>query len=79
MRCTRCRAGSAGRRSWRWRAASALAYLYYIAVPSLPAATARVFQPIYLFLLNKWYFDELYDFIFVRPAVLARARAVEGR
>ena len=45
----------------------ALAYLYYIAVPSLPAATARAFRPIYLFLLNKWYFDELYDWLFVRP------------
>jgi NADH-quinone oxidoreductase subunit L len=46
----------------------ALAYLYYIAVPSLPAATARAFRPLYLFLLNKWYFDELYDWLFVRPA-----------
>src|SRR5262245_52409453 len=45
----------------------ALAFLYYIAAPSLPAATARAFRPIYLFLLNKWYFDELYDWLFVRP------------
>ena len=45
-----------------------LSYLYYIAAPSLPAATARAFRPIYLFLLNKWYFDELYDWLFVRPA-----------
>ncbi len=45
-----------------------LACLYYVAVPSLPAATARAFRPIYLFLLNKWYFDELYDWLFVRPA-----------
>ncbi|MGL4396364.1 MAG: NADH-quinone oxidoreductase subunit L [Hyphomicrobium sp.] len=45
-----------------------LSYIYYIQVPSLPAATARVFKPIYLFFLNKWYFDELYDFLFVRPA-----------
>jgi NADH-quinone oxidoreductase subunit L len=44
-----------------------IAYLYYIAVPSLPALTARVFRPLYLFFLNKWYFDELYDRIFVRP------------
>ena len=44
-----------------------IAYLYYIAVPSLPAATARAFRPLYLFFLNKWYFDELYDRIFVRP------------
>ena len=26
-------------------------------------------QPLYKFLLNKWYFDELYDFIFVRPTM----------
>ena len=31
MPCTRCRAGSAGRRSWPWLAGFALAYLYYIA------------------------------------------------
>jgi NADH-quinone oxidoreductase subunit L len=44
-----------------------LAALYYILVPALPALTARVFRPLYLFLLNKWYFDELYDAIFVKP------------
>ena len=47
----------------------ALAWLYYILVPSLPAATARAFRPLYLFFLNKWYFDELYDVLFVRPAL----------
>jgi NADH-quinone oxidoreductase subunit L len=31
--------------------------------------TARAFKPLYLFLLNKWYFDELYDRIFVRPTM----------
>jgi NADH-quinone oxidoreductase subunit L len=46
----------------------ALAYVYYIAAPWLPSATARTFRPLYLFFLNKWYFDELYDFLFVRPA-----------
>jgi NADH-quinone oxidoreductase subunit L len=45
-----------------------LAYLYYIAAPSLPDLTARAFRPLYLFFLNKWYFDELYDWLFVRPA-----------
>jgi NADH-quinone oxidoreductase subunit L len=44
-----------------------LAFVYYKLAPSLPALTARAFKPIYLFLLNKWYFDELYDRIFVRP------------
>ena len=42
-------------------------FLFYVIAPRLPALTVRVFRPIYLFLLNKWYFDELYDFIFVRP------------
>ena len=46
----------------------AIAWVYYIGAPWLPAATARAFKPLYLFLLNKWYFDELYDAIFVRPA-----------
>ncbi|MEL6289796.1 MAG: NADH-quinone oxidoreductase subunit L [Pseudomonadota bacterium] len=45
-----------------------LAYLFYIAAPWLPAVTAKVFRPVYLFLLNKWYIDELYNLIFVRPA-----------
>ena len=45
-----------------------IAYVYYISAPWLPAATAKAFRPLYLFLLNKWYFDELYDAIVVRPA-----------
>jgi NADH-quinone oxidoreductase subunit L len=45
----------------------ALAYLAYIAFPALPAVTIRNFRPIHAFLYNKWYFDELYDWIFVRP------------
>ena len=44
-----------------------------MSAPQIPAALARSFGPIYRFLLNKWYFDELYDRIFVRPyAALAR-------
>jgi NADH-quinone oxidoreductase subunit L len=46
----------------------ALAVLYYVLVPGLPAATARAFRPVYLFFINKWYFDEIYDVVFVRPA-----------
>ena len=60
----------------------AIAYVFYIAAPWLPAATARAFRPLYLFLLNKWYFDELYDFLFVRPAFrLGRFlwKTVDGR
>ena len=45
-----------------------IAWLYYIQMPWLPAATARAFRPLYLVLLNKWYIDELYDWLFVKPA-----------
>ncbi|MEZ5669182.1 MAG: NADH-quinone oxidoreductase subunit L [Alphaproteobacteria bacterium] len=47
----------------------ALAWLMYIAAPGLPARLAARARPLYLFLLNKWYFDELYDRIIVRPAL----------
>jgi NADH-quinone oxidoreductase subunit L len=46
----------------------ALAWKFYIRSPELPAKLAAQQRPLYLFLLNKWYFDELYDVIFVRPA-----------
>jgi NADH-quinone oxidoreductase subunit L len=46
----------------------ALAYWFYIANPALPVRLAARFAPIYRFLLNKWYFDEFYDVLFVRPA-----------
>jgi NADH-quinone oxidoreductase subunit L len=47
----------------------ATAWLFYIAKPDIPKAIAREQQPLYQFLLNKWYFDELYNFIFVKPAM----------
>jgi NADH-quinone oxidoreductase subunit L len=47
----------------------ALAFWFYILSPAVPVRLAERFRPIYLFLLNKWYFDELYNLIFVRPAV----------
>ena len=34
----------------------------------MPVTLAKSTHEVYLFLLNKWYFDELYDLIFVRPA-----------
>ncbi len=46
----------------------ALAWLFYIRRPDLPARTVATFGPIHRFFYNKWYFDELYDFLFVRPA-----------
>ena len=46
----------------------AAALVMYIVSPSVPALIAARLRPVYLFLLNKWYFDELYDAVFVRPA-----------
>ncbi|MEL7707046.1 NADH-quinone oxidoreductase subunit L [Citromicrobium bathyomarinum] len=46
----------------------AIAWLSYIRNPKLPAAAAEQLGPIYRFFLNKWYFDELYNFLFVKPA-----------
>ncbi|MGX7873375.1 NADH-quinone oxidoreductase subunit L [Mesorhizobium sp. ORM6] len=46
----------------------ALAWKFYIRSPELPRSVAANHRLLYAFLLNKWYFDELYDFLFVRPA-----------
>jgi NADH-quinone oxidoreductase subunit L len=46
----------------------ALAWYFYIRRPETPKELAAEHPGLYKFLLNKWYFDELYDAIFVRPA-----------
>ncbi len=46
----------------------AIAWLFYIRNPSIPAKVAEQLGPVYRFVYNKWYFDELYNFLFVRPA-----------
>ena len=46
-----------------------MAMWFYIWNPSLPARLAENQRPLYLFLKNKWYFDEVYDVVFVRPAL----------
>ena len=46
----------------------AVAYVLYMFTQGIPQALAARFQGLYQFLLNKWYFDELYDKLFVRPA-----------
>ncbi len=45
-----------------------MAVWFYIWGPTLPGRLAKNQRPLYLFLLNKWYFDELYNVVFVRPA-----------
>ncbi len=46
-----------------------VAWQYYIRNPDIPIALAREQPMLYRFLLNKWYFDEIYDFLFVRPTI----------
>ncbi|HEY8268885.1 MAG TPA: NADH-quinone oxidoreductase subunit L [Xanthobacteraceae bacterium] len=45
----------------------AFAYWFYIHNPSIPHELARSHDVLYRFLLNKWYFDEIYDYLLVRP------------
>ncbi|RWM94588.1 MAG: NADH-quinone oxidoreductase subunit L [Mesorhizobium sp.] len=46
----------------------AIAWQFYIRAPEMPKNLAAQHRGLYAFLLNKWYFDELFDFLFVRPA-----------
>jgi NADH-quinone oxidoreductase subunit L len=48
----------------------ALAYVLYIRRPDLPARIATAIRPLYIFSYHKWFFDELYDVLFVRTARL---------
>ena len=45
-----------------------VAYWFYRVQPELPGQLAARHHAAYDFLLNKWYFDELYERVFVRPA-----------
>ena len=45
-----------------------IAFYLFIKNKKLPEQIATVNKPLYEFLLNKWYFDELYDALFVRPS-----------
>jgi NADH-quinone oxidoreductase subunit L len=46
-----------------------VAWRFYIQKPALPVELARQQEPLYKFLLNKWYFDEIYDYLLVRPTL----------
>jgi NADH-quinone oxidoreductase subunit L len=47
----------------------ALAWLAYIKDTTIPARFTATFRGLYLFLFNKWYWDELYDMLFVKPSM----------
>ena len=56
-----------------------LAYVFYEFAPMLPVMLAARTRGLYLFMLNKWYFDEFYDWAFVKPAfVLGRGLWLGG-
>ncbi len=46
-----------------------IAIWFYLYRPEIPARLARDHGILYRFLLNKWYFDEIYDFLIVRPTI----------
>jgi len=49
------------------------AFVMYILKPNWPAAFVARIRPVHTFVYNKWFFDELYDRVFVRPSfVLGR-------
>ena len=45
-----------------------IAYYLFVKNKNLPEQIANVNKPLYQFLLNKWYFDELYDALIVKPS-----------
>ena len=56
-----------------------IAWHFYIRRPDIPVELARQHDVLYRFLLNKWYFDELYEVIFVRPTKRLGRSALEER
>lgn len=56
-----------------------IAYLFYMFAESWPLRLAQTFKRSYTFLYNKWYFDEIYNWLFVRPSLkLAKILWEEG-
>jgi len=47
-----------------------LSYMFYWAYPGTSNIFKHSFYPLYRFLANKWYFDEIYDYLLVKPTKL---------
>jgi len=45
-----------------------IAYYLFVKNKSIPEQIVKINRPLYDFLFNKWYFDELYDYIIVKPS-----------
>ena len=68
MRCTKFPSWPASLPSLMMVLGFVVSFYFYIVSPRTPVRLAERFPGLYQFLLNKWYFDELYDSLFVRPA-----------
>ena len=47
----------------------ALSYYYYVVRTDMPERTVKRFPGLHALFYNKWYFDELYDAVFVKPSL----------
>ena len=45
-----------------------ISYYLFVINKELPAELAKSNKPLYNFLINKWYFDEIYDFVFIQSS-----------
>lgn len=43
-----------------------LGFICYMFIPSLPAAVSKLFKPLHMLFFRKWFFDEIYDVVFVK-------------
>jgi NADH-quinone oxidoreductase subunit L len=55
-----------------------LAYVFYVVNPAIPQNLARSTRPLFNLLANKYYVDEIYDALIVRPALLLARGLAEG-
>jgi len=56
---------------WLAMSGIGLAYAMYFRETALPGKLTATFRPVHTFLYNKWYFDELYERVLIRPARFA--------
>ena len=45
-----------------------LGYLAYMFIPSIPAKMSKIFKPLHILFFRKWFFDEIYNVVFVKSA-----------
>ncbi|MGB9715083.1 MAG: NADH-quinone oxidoreductase subunit L [Thermodesulfovibrionales bacterium] len=55
-----------------------IATIFYLKKTDIPVRLARQFSPLYKLLFNKYYFDELYHHILIRPTIWVANRCIEG-